>query len=236
MKILKFNTKYFILFTISFIVFTVIGTLSHEYGHILVAENYGYKTYLHYGSTGSDINKDYKKLNKYHEKNKLLILSKETSKEKTKFTNWLNELNRKSFWITFGGPTQTILTGFLGLLILYLRKDQNQFVFIDWLAVFLSLFWLREVFNLATGLFNGLVLKGNYFGGDEYFLSIYLSLPAGTVSIILGLIGLGISLFIIYKIIPRCYRLTFIISGLIGGFSGFYLWYNIFGPKLLPLY
>lgn len=33
-----------------FIVFTVIGTLSHEMGHIAIARILGYKTTLHYGS------------------------------------------------------------------------------------------------------------------------------------------------------------------------------------------
>ncbi len=30
--------------------FTVVGTLSHEYGHIVVAKYLGYETKLHYGS------------------------------------------------------------------------------------------------------------------------------------------------------------------------------------------
>ncbi len=217
-------------------IFTIIGTISHEYGHIIVAKSYGYKTHLHYGSMGSNIKKDYEELNEFHKKNKVLISSKDNSKEKTKFNNRLKQLNTKSFWIIVGGPAQTIFTGFLGLFILYFRRKNKLFQLIDWLAVFLSLFWLREVFNLLTGVINGLFFKGKYFGGDEYFLSEHLELPIGFVSIVLGVIGFSISVFVVFIKIPKHYRLTFIISGLIGGLSGFYLWYNIFGPKLLPLY
>ena len=233
---LNFDIKYFLWFTITFMIFTVIGTVSHEYGHIIVAKSLGYKTTLHYGSMGSSISKEYKLLSEYHKKNKKSILSKNPSKEKTIFKSRLKELERKKFWITLGGPFQTMLTGMLGLLILYFRKEKTTFSFIDWLAVFLSLFWLREVFNLATGIIDGLFLNGTFFGGDEYGISKYLDLPIGTVSIILGVFGFVISLFVVFIKIPKKHQLTFIISGFVGGLSGFYLWYHIFGPKLLPLY
>ena len=40
----------FIILTFIFILFTPIGTISHEYGHIAVAKLLGYKTTLHYAS------------------------------------------------------------------------------------------------------------------------------------------------------------------------------------------
>ncbi len=50
--------KSFFIFTITFMLFAVIGTLTHEYGHILAAKSFGYKTYLHYGSMHSDLGKE----------------------------------------------------------------------------------------------------------------------------------------------------------------------------------
>ena len=66
----------------------------------------------------------------------------------------------------------------------------DRLSFLDWIAVFLSLFWLREVFNLTMsvliGIFNA---NTDYFGGDEAIISEMLELPAGIIPIILGLCG-----------------------------------------------
>lgn len=116
-------------------------------------------------------------------------------------------------------------------------KTNIDFELIDWLAVFLSLFWLREVFNLSMALGREIVFpNGNYFGysGDEAKLSYLLDLPAGTFPITLGLIGLMISLIIVFKAVQIKDRLTFILSGFFGGISGYYLWMNIVGPVLVP--
>lgn len=59
-----------IILSLGFICFTIIGTLSHEYGHIFVAQKLGYTTQLHYGSMSwyggnreetSNIYKEYKR-------------------------------------------------------------------------------------------------------------------------------------------------------------------------------
>lgn len=214
--------------------FTIIGTLTHEYGHILVAKSFGYNTTLHYGSMNYDNKEELRNLDLFYRLNEEKIKSKNPSKEKKEFKNLLMENKRKGFWITVGGPTQTIITGFFGLFILSFRKKDNSFKFMDWLGVFLSLFWLREVFNLVTGLIHGLFLNRNYFGGDEYGISNYLRFLAGTFSIILGITGLLISVYIVFKIIPKKAQFTFILSGLVGGLCGFYIWFQILGPKLLP--
>jgi hypothetical protein len=75
---------------------------------------------------------------------------------------------------------------------------------------------------------------GNYFGGDEKKISELLNLWNGTVSCVLGIIGLFISIFIVFRIVPKHLRLTFIAGGFLGGIFGFILWMNILGPKILP--
>ncbi len=149
-----------------------------------------------------------------------------------------NEKSNKSLYVTIGGPLQTILTGVLGLIILFVRRKtiQNEGLkIIDWLAVFLGLFWLREIFNLVHSLGSEIVLpNGRWFGGDEYYISKDLNLWSGTIPIILGVMGLLASIFIVFKVVPKDLRLTFTISGLIGGVSGFIIWMNIIGPIVLP--
>ncbi|MFN3196656.1 MAG: M50 family metallopeptidase [Chlorobiota bacterium] len=203
---MKINIKYLLILTLIFIVFTAIGTVSHEFGHILVAKYFGYETTLHFGSMSYDMGQivDYSSF----------------------------------FWIALGGPMQTMLTGLLGLLIVLYRKEhinRNGLKLIDWVAVFLSLFWLRQVFNVMMSIVIGFFSPtGSFFTGDEAILSEELNLWEGTITISLGLIGLLISVYIVFRIVPREIRFTFILSGLLGGILGFIFWMKILGPVLLP--
>ena len=46
----KFLPRFFVIIFLVFILFTIIGTLTHELGHIAVAKYYGYETSINYGS------------------------------------------------------------------------------------------------------------------------------------------------------------------------------------------
>lgn len=236
MKI-TFNIKSFLILTSVFIFFTAIGTITHEYGHLLVAKYFGYETSLHYGSMNYNSELNDKLIEIYNE-NKKAIENGQNFERKVEFESGIKKLQLNRLLITIGGPLQTILTGVIGLTILFIRRNNIKtfgLKILDWLAVFLSLFWLREVFNLMTSIGSEIISpNGSYFGGDEKNISYGLNLWEGTIPIILGFTGLLISLFIIFKVIPVRQRLTFIISGPIGGILGFILWMNILGPKLLP--
>lgn len=237
MKI-QIDLKHLINLTIAFILFTVIGTVSHEYGHIIVAKSLGYKTTLHYGSMNYDMNELYDILNEINEEYGSELKNGIDFERKAEYKSTLAKLKYHRLLVDIGGPLQTILTGIFGLLILYFRKNKRKvygFNKYDWLAVFLSLFWLREIFNLTLSVFYKLLKpKGSYFGGDEYNISIALNIWEGTIPIILGIIGLIISLFVVFKIIPVNLRLTFILSGFLGGIIGFISWMYIVGPIVLP--
>ncbi|WP_231896351.1 hypothetical protein [Gramella sp. MAR_2010_147] len=158
--------------------------------------------------------------------------------QKEAFERGMEKFKSDDFLILIGGPIQTILTGCIGLLILVIRRKKikrNGLNTIDWLAVFLSLFWLREVFNLVHSIIYNIVFQeGIYFGGDEMYISEYLGLSSGSLPIILGFIGLGVSCYVIFKIISKNIRSTFILSGITGGIAGFLIWFEILGPVLLP--
>ncbi|WP_290833925.1 hypothetical protein [Flavobacterium sp.] len=225
--------------SITFIVFTVVGTISHEYGHIIVAKYLGYETELHYGSMNyEDTSSELKLADSLVKKNEKAILNKKDFPDKEKLDKLWNTISFKHLMITIGGPVQTILTGTIGFILLLFRRKkilENGMKILDWLYVFLSLFWLREVFNLtmsvASALLNG---KKNYFGGDERKIAIMLEIPQGSIAIPLALIGLLIALFVIFRIIPKEQRLTFISSGFLGGIAGFILWMRILGPIVMP--
>ena len=162
------NIKSLLILTIGFILFTVIGTISHEYGHIIVAKSFGYETTLHYGSMNY--------LPKGYLEDKDVIAVRDLTKDYVdiEYDSWpkdikekteeYNNILQKRYWnkksnsgllVTVGGPLQTTLTGTIGLLILLWRRKsiyKNGLKVLDWLAIFLSLFWLREIFNLVTSI------------------------------------------------------------------------------------
>jgi hypothetical protein len=245
------NIKSLLILTIVFILFTAIGTVSHEYGHIAVAKYFGYETSLHYGSMNyypkgylqdGDL-EAYKELTKEYWNTEYESWPNDVKEKAEEYQNILekrywNEKSNDSLYVTIGGPLQTILTGIIGLIILFIRRKNIQnkgLKLIDWLAVFLGLFWLREIFNLVHSIGSELISpNGKWFGGDEYYISKDLNLWSGTIPIFLGAIGLLISVYIVFNIVPKNLRLTFISSGLIGGISGFIIWMYIIGPKILP--
>lgn len=246
------NIKSLLILIAVFILFTAIGTLTHEYGHIAIAKSLNYKTKLHYASMNyypkgylgdKDVNA-LKDLTKGYENIKYENWPKEV-KEKTEEYNsilqkrYRNEKLNNGLLITIGGPLLTTLVGTIGLLILIWRRNNfhtNGFKIIDWLAVFLSLFWLRAVFNLVTSIGGELISpNGNWFSGDELHISQALNLWSGSISLISATLGLIVAIYVVFRIIPKKIRLTFILSGFIGGIAGFILWMNIIGPKLLPL-
>lgn len=232
----KFLLKKFINFAFAFFCFTIIGTVSHEFGHIIVAKNLGYCTTLHFGSMNFDYEKDSKKLESYaltkgkRNKNK-------SEKEKNQYHKFIKEYSTNYLLIDIGGPLQTIITGTIGLIFLLKRRKKITVFgmkFIDWVLVFLTLFWLREVFNLAVGVLGvWFIGNKNYFGGDEKNIADRLHLFSGAIAIPLAVIGLIISLIVIFKIIPKQYRFTFIVSGFVGGILGFLFWYKLLGPIVL---
>lgn len=234
---LKLQPYYLFLFSIAFIFCTVIGTVTHEFGHILVAKFLGYETTLHYSSMNYDRGDGKAELIPIYTEYRYEIENDLQFPRKEEYESIIRKIYLTDpLLIKMGGPFQTILTGIIGLLILYFRKDKmrkNGFKLFDWIAVFLSLFWLREVFNLVMSIFSG-IFDGSYFGGDEAKISRILEIPIGTIPIILGVLGLLVSLYIVFKVIPKVKRFNFILGGLIGGISGYILWMNIIGPRVLP--
>lgn len=228
-----------LLFTLTFILFVPIGTLSHEGGHIAVAKMLDYDTELHYGSMNWDKQEMRDIQIAFYEKYAHEIKNDLPFPEKETYQGYFTKWGSDSFKVTLGGPFQTILTSLLGLFILFIRKKRrniNGFKLIDWLAVFLSLFWLRTTFNVTYSGIRSLWKGGSIFSGtsDETRIAAYLDMPSWTFSLIFGGMGLAIALYIVFILVPKDKRLTFILAGLIGGISGYLLWLEILGPIIMP--
>jgi hypothetical protein len=206
---MSINVRLFIWLFFAFIIVTVIGTLTHECGHYLVAKSLGYDATLHYGST-----------------------------------NWQpanpnEEVNLDvGIWILVGGPLETMLTGTIGLVLLfYFRKsfvNATKLSLQQWLLIFISLFWLRQTANLAAWIGHYFIGGNISYNNDEIRYSEYLQLPRLTISILSAIIGVVVLTIIIIKFVPAKHRLTFITSGLAGGISGYVVWLILFGKYLMP--
>lgn len=224
--------------TFSFILFTAVGTVSHEYGHIMVARSLGYTTSLHYGSMNYENSQLNDELENIYNEYQTEIQNGSDFEKKAEYESGIAKLRSDDLLVSLGGPLQTTLTGTIGLLILIWRRKKihlNGLKTGDWLAVFLALFWLREVFNLLMSITRELISPdGTWFGGDELHISQGLNLWPGTIPIIMGVLGMAISIYVVFVIVPKNLRLTLIISGLMGGINGFALWMNGIGPVLLP--
>ncbi|WP_298420482.1 hypothetical protein [uncultured Kordia sp.] len=240
----KLLPKWFSIFFISFILCTIIGTQTHELGHIAVAKYLGYETQLSYGSMsyhqkGFSEDQDVQKWRSMFEK--IGSYDNFTEQEKQEVNALYDKIQEKfpnnplkSFYVTLGGPSQTILTCFIGLFLLAYRnrRKEENFKIIDWVSVFLSLFILREVFNTVMAGVRYLINGTKRFRGDEFYISEYLGLNYWTVPVMTAILGAIIASFIIFMIIPIKYRFTFIVAGCVGSVSGFILWFNFLGPWL----
>lgn len=240
----KILWNWFFIFSVGFVLSTIIGTQTHELGHIAVAQSLGYDTELYYGSMSHR--------QKGYNEDEDVIAWRTMFKENGAFENF-NDAQKQhvealysrirekfpqnptyNFYIALGGPAQTIFTCFLGLFILAYRKinTEDNFKPLDWLAVFLSLFVLREVFNTVMAAASYFIKGSNRFGGDEFAISEYLGMNQWTIPIMTAILGAIIASFVIFMIVPKQYRFTFILAGFVGSISGFILWFNYLGPWL----
>lgn len=203
-----------------------------------MARSLGYSTNLHYGSLGFDNSKLNREIDSIYLRNQYAIEHNLEYDEKEDFDRKYDKLVSDDIKVLLGGPLQTILTGTIAFMFLLFRKNKikrNGLRMIDWLLVFLSLFWMREIFNFITSIFAGLFFEDElFFGGDELYISIFYNLGPGTIPIITAIIGTAISAFVIFKILPKEIQKTFIIAGLSGGIIGFGLWFYVLGPLVLP--
>lgn len=194
---------------IAFMVTIIIGTVSHEAGHYITAKALGYHARINYMST-TDITPSEGRL--ADPKERILI--------------------------TLGGPAQTLLTGTIGLILLYTSRRSFQSVsklnLRQWIIVFISLFWLRQTANFVVWI-SGYFIKGQFSTrGDEIKLARYFNLPDATIISVSAFVGAIVLLIVLFKFIPITQRVTFIFSGLLGGIAGYLIWFGVLGKLILP--
>jgi hypothetical protein len=230
--------KLFFSLTATFILFTIIGTLTHELGHYAAAKYVGLQPIMHYQSVTLKLSNNDIELDKILGLYQKEIGANENFAAKKRYDEIMEAETKIDFTHRAAGPLQTMLTGTIGfiLLLMYRKKYLAAAVlnWRQWLLIFFSLFWLREVFNTIMAFAKLIFTKEKEFNGDEFILSDYLSLPHFALPVITAIIGLIISCVVIFKFIPLSQRKIFITAGFVGGIMGYVLWMYFLGPWLLP--
>jgi len=235
-----FDIRLFVCLTIGFILFTIIGTVSHESGHYFVARCFGYQAKIHYGSTSIN----------WYEKNELEFLKSVFQKyptqikldqpfpERERYLKIRNSYQKTGYWITAGGPLQTMVTGTLGLIFLVLLRKKyfsaEKLSFGLWFVIFITLFWLRQTANLFLVLPMS-IYRGKFSAhGDEFDLAWHWHLPSWSLVTFTALIGILILAVVIFKFVPVKQRFIFMAAGIAGGVTGYLFWLVLFGKMIMP--
>ncbi len=235
---LLFHKRLFLHLFLGFVLAVVTGIMSHECGHWLVARCYGFKgqtmgyNYTHYGTPSKAWLRRDSVLSRYNSE-----INSGQSIHRNEYNKLAEAKERDAFLITAGGPMQTMLAGTLGLMLLFVYRRKlfaaDRLSFLQWLIIFLSLFWLREIFDVVVAIVRK--CTGHlWMEGDEFTMAKYLHLPTWSIFIASGVVSLLILWVVMFRFVPTKQRLTFIFAGLTGGLTGAYLWLVLLGPKLMP--
>ena len=233
----KLQTKLLFYLVLAFMLATVVGTVSHELGHYTAARLLGYEAHINYRSTLPDYSPDYDQIMDIRKKYSKEIKEGSDYPDKKLFSALNTKIFKADFLIRLAGPLQTVLTGSIGLFVLlFYRKrffNGDNVTSTAWCFVFLSLFWLREPANFCMAIIRTLLSGSPTGNGDEIMLTYYLDWPLWSILSPLAVIGVGVLGLVLY-LLPKQTRITFMLSGLLGGTLGFGLWFFVVGKMVMP--
>jgi hypothetical protein len=230
--------KLFLSLVTTFILFTIIGTLTHELGHYGAAKYLGLTPILHYQSVTLELSKNDIELDKIYGLYQKEIDAKQDFPAKKRYDELMEIETKNDFIHRAAGPIQTMLMGTIGFILLLLYRKHffatPQLNIRQWILIFFSLFWLREVFDTVMALSKLIFIKEKEFYGDEFILSEYLSLGNFGLPVITAIVGLAVCMIVVFKFVPAAQRKMLIAAGFVGGIIGFVVWMYLLGPKLMP--
>jgi len=140
-----------------------------------------------------------------------------------------------AFWALCGGPLATwiqSLTAF-AIMVLYYNKEKRETMTEDLppLYIFFLIFFsfsIRFIFNATSYLIRGSSIM------DEVRIGYALGIPPAIVVYGSALIAIIFLIIAIYRI-PKSYRLILFFSAIFGAMLGYFIWYEILGPIILPV-
>lgn len=236
--------RLFVFLVFGFVFATIIGTQTHEYGHYIAAKFKGYKPVLHYQSVSLGfLNREkIALLDSLYKADESQIIAKENSPKKTHYLQYRtalgHEIENSAIITRMAGPLETMITGTTGVIILWLGRKKirakDTLSFKNWLTVLLAFFWSRQLGNLLLKTVHSIISPHRISRGDETFIAKRLNLNEWSIITVLGVISALILTWIVFYIIPKQQRFTFVAAGIAGSALGALIWFGWIGPVILP--
>ena len=202
---IKPEYKVFLYLSLSFVIFTIVGTLTHEGGHFLMATCLHVPATLHYNFTSLE--------------------AEMINAQSRLYITLAGPL------VSMGLGTY----GFYLCLKMQKKQETTEaLTATQWLSILLSLFWLRPLFNFIRHGVLYFFSNGATLRSDEEQLADYLALPSHSISATMAFISLLLLLWVFFKRIPHTQRFTFLLAALFGSLLGYWLWMMAMGPLILP--
>ncbi len=222
--------KRFMSFTIGFITIILVGYFLNENIKKATATSIGYSGYYnrYIGRCmfyNDSMESSYDKIRKSY------TSRGDTSQAFRKDKEWVQlvKLDERNYAIIeSSGNLFTLLMSITGFMIWFIRRRRKILIkCVDWLALMMSLFFLRETIVIGIDLIAHRKLC------DEAKFWKYLGLNCYYSDLILFWLGIILLLFILFYVVPKNYRLTFILSGFLGSIISFILIVRFLGHLLL---
>ena len=199
-----FTYKLLFVIVLLFMLFTIVGTLTHESAHYGVANYLGCRAKIRFNSTSYGCYK-------LHADYAILITM--AGPLQTMIVGTIGHM-----YVIYNKKYYTNLS---------LLSPKH------WLGLFMAFFWLREVFMGISTSIQLLFIKNYESSSDEYSIADYYNLPPYSLVIVTSIIGILVSCHLLL-LIPIVQRKIFLKGALIGSISGYVLWMKMIGPLLLP--
>lgn len=204
------NLKIFLYFFIA----AIAGTLLHECGHALAAMYFGFHPQVHYAYCDFSTPEEWQ-----------MVLDGKKA----------YDMYPHSIWITLGGPIQTILTGTVGLLGVWVQSRRT--VVDSWNSK--HLFWIALTYFYSRGVFNSVFLIMRIYNGnlksrsDETKLFRYWEIDLLTGNWVMLIVSCAILAYATFVLVKK-HRLQLIIFGALGSAAGGWFWLYFAGKWILP--
>ncbi|EIJ39683.1 LOW QUALITY PROTEIN: Peptidase family M50 [Galbibacter orientalis DSM 19592] len=210
-----------------FVASFIIGVMTHEYGHYVMAKFLGYNPKFHFSYVSYDTTEFHKEFENIYEQYKDEIIEGADFPLKERRIELMRKLNKERFLIVSSGVFTTAMIGTLGFLVVLFFKSKPYTVIFFLFKPFLA---KNAFFNLCLSIMlYGLGVTNFIYGGDELKLSISSEVSLGVFPIVLGVLGGIISCMSFLIFIKKSNRVLFIASGVLGGGIGAIVWFLLFG-------
>ena len=120
----------------------------------------------------------------------------------------------------------TLVLSLIGILLIFVRINEKEFGLLNWIGIFLSLLFMRYL------IINTVDLIFSVKWCVEADILEYYGLPIKQSMILFEIIALSIATWIFFQV-PKVYRISFLLSGIIFGIISGIIWIK-FAGYILP--